>query len=446
MTRYEGPPDEDFTRWALLRKGLLAYLGKDWSTASSAFARLAEVAPDAATRSQAWYWRGRALAPLARPAEAREALQRAGTEDPLSYYDILAGQLLETPSGLASTRNVSPFERPWREIQERWIRMRVGRPFALFRPELWFEDDSPGADAPAPLGAAGSPTDAGLEEASRGRRRAFENSVSSSLLLATALRAGLGAENFEQYTAHLRDSGSLLTRLLRSEALWAKQSYGAFFGGGKSHFPSAVRIAWLLHVLGDYRNAMPFVASFKSDLMGEQEDLAFLYFIFYPKPYVSAFTDAAQRCGVDSDLLYALARQESLYQPEAVSPAGAMGLMQVLPATAARALARLQLPRSDGRNESTRLTTPEQLLDPATNLLAGACHMRHLLDRYRGDLVRAVAAYNAGEQAVDTWLARRDKIPDPPFFVEWIPYQETSDYVQKVLRNFHNLKWIYGTR
>jgi soluble lytic murein transglycosylase len=149
---------------------------------------------------------------------------------------------------------------------------------------------------------------------------------------------------------------------------------------------------------------------------------------------------------VDSDLLYALARQESLYQPEAVSPAGAMGLMQVLPATAARALARLQLPRSDGRNESTRLTTPEQLLDPATNLLAGACHMRHLLDRYRGDLVRAVAAYNAGEQAVDTWLARRDKIPDPPFFVEWIPYQETSDYVQKVLRNFHNLKWIYGTR
>jgi soluble lytic murein transglycosylase-like protein len=55
----------------------------------------------------------------------------------------------------------------------------------------------------------------------------------------------------------------------------------------------------------------------------------------------------------------------------------------------------------------------------------------------------AVAAYNAGEAAVDKWVSTRQKLEDVPFFIEFIPYAETKNYVQKVLRNYYNIKWIY---
>jgi tetratricopeptide (TPR) repeat protein len=443
-TQYQGPEGEDFTVWAALRKGLLAFLAKDFVASERAFDSLLALETEGATRSQAWYWKGRAQAAQGLAAAAVVSFQKSGQEDPLSYYDVLSGQLVSTVSGLASTPEATPFEEPWRDVQERWIRMRVGKPFALFRPELWFGDDAPGAGSPAASQTnAASPLSSGAgdalaDDALRRRRRTFENAVSSSLLLATALRAGLGVETFEKFTTHLRDSGSVFSRLLRSEALWAKQSYSTFYGSGHSHFPSAVRIAWLLHALGDYRSAIPFVALFKNELLQENEDLAFLYFIFYPKPYVAQFTEAARTCSVDADLLYAVARQESLFQPGVVSPAGAIGLMQLMPATARRVL------RTTGRPYQE--VTADDLRDPSLNTLAGACYLRDLIARYEGNLPHAVAAYNAGEDAVDTWLARRDKLSDATYFTEWIPYQETRDYVQKVLRNYANMKWIYGPR
>lgn len=425
---FRGPSDEEFQAWAALRKGLLAFLAKDFPLAVATFDSLLTLETDGASRSRAWYWRGRSQAAQGLASAAAVSFQRAGREDPLSYYDALSGQMLSSPSGLASTSEKTPFEDPWREVQERWVRMRVGKPFALFRPELWFGDDAPPA---SPEG------DSTPEDVVRRQRQAFENSVSSSLLLATALRAGLGNETFEKFSSHLRDSGSLFSRLLRSEALWAKQSYTTFYGAGQSHFPSAVRIAWLLHAMGDYRSAIAFVALFKNEILKENEDLAFLSFIFYPKPYAAQFAEAAQQCGVDVDLLFAVARQESLFQPRAVSPVGAVGLMQLLPTTAGRVLG------AKGRQDSV---STNDLFDTRLNTLAGACYLRALLERYNGSLPLAVAAYNAGEDTVDTWLARRDKLPDSPYFTEWIPYQETRDYVQKVLRNYWNMKWIYGTK
>ena len=133
-------------------------------------------------------------------------------------------------------------------------------------------------------------------------------------------------------------------------------------------------------------------------------------------------------------VLYSFARQESLFQASVKSPVGAVGLMQLMPSTAQRILK--QMPEFQN-GEKIDLT------DPATNTLAGACYLRDLLMRYQSNLAHAVAAYNAGEAAVDKWIARRQKIADVPFFIEFIPFAETKTYVQRVLRNYYNIKWIY---
>jgi len=113
--------------------------------------------------------------------------------------------------------------------------------------------------------------------------------------------------------------------------------------------------------------------------------------------------DAAVRTGLPPALVESVARVESNLQPEAVSPKGALGVMQLMPATA-QALA------ADPR-------------DPVQNIDAGARLLRELLIKYDGDVVKALAAYNAGESAVD----RYGGTP---------PYRETRDYVGKVIRAY----------
>ncbi len=117
--------------------------------------------------------------------------------------------------------------------------------------------------------------------------------------------------------------------------------------------------------------------------------------------YEPLIRDAARQFGLSPDLIHAVILAESAYRPNAKSPKGAMGLMQLMPATAQR-------------------LGVDDPWDPAQNILGGAAYLRWLLDRYSGDLDLAVAAYNAGEGAVDR---HGKKIP---------PYKETITYVKKV--------------
>lgn len=113
---------------------------------------------------------------------------------------------------------------------------------------------------------------------------------------------------------------------------------------------------------------------------------------------------AAQRHGLDPDLVRAVVAVESGFRPEAVSPKGAQGLMQLMPATAAELGVR-------------------DAFDPAQNLDAGTRHLGSLLTLYGGDVARALAAYNAGAKAVD----RSHGIP---------PFRETQEYVRRVLQRY----------
>jgi membrane-bound lytic murein transglycosylase B len=127
---------------------------------------------------------------------------------------------------------------------------------------------------------------------------------------------------------------------------------------------------------------------------------------FTQKEIDDAINKAAERHAVDPNLVRALVKVESNFNPNAVSRKGAMGLMQLMPGTA-RELA---------------VTDP---FDPQQNMEAGVRHLRGLLDSYDGDVSRSLAAYNAGAKAVD----RHKGIP---------PYAETQDYVRRITKLYGN--------
>jgi soluble lytic murein transglycosylase len=115
-----------------------------------------------------------------------------------------------------------------------------------------------------------------------------------------------------------------------------------------------------------------------------------------------------------------------------VSPAGARGLMQVIPVTG-RVLAR----QLRVRYRSNDLLNPTQSLD------FGTLYLRQLLDRYGGSVERMLAAYNAGPHRVDAWTSGRPDIPNEEF-VESIPFTETRHYVMTVLANREHYRRLYG--
>ena len=151
----------------------------------------------------------------------------------------------------------------------------------------------------------------------------------------------------------------------------------------------------------------------------------------YPWPNRAAVEAEADEFGVDALLLAALVRQESVFDVEALSPAGARGLAQLLPGTAALTARGLDV-----------TFYPEWITVPDLNLHLGAAHLAELLRRF-GRLEVAVAAYNAGPSPMRRWL-ERDGTADPDQFIELIPYPETRGYVRSVLRNRELYRALYA--
>ncbi|MCR5879974.1 lytic transglycosylase domain-containing protein [Phenylobacterium sp. J367] len=137
---------------------------------------------------------------------------------------------------------------------------------------------------------------------------------------------------------------------------------------------------------------------------------------------------------VDKALVYAITYQESRFNPQAVSHAGAIGLMQLLPESAARA-----------SGDDKLMKQPKRLFDPATNLKAGQDYLTWLMDRGVGyDILRMVAAYNGGPGAVNKALERVGRDDDPLLLIECLPAEETRDYVEKVMTAYWSYKKLWG--
>jgi len=181
-----------------------------------------------------------------------------------------------------------------------------------------------------------------------------------------------------------------------------------------------------LNEVGEYNNALRLVrARFRHQLErtgGDLEDG--LWRVAYPMGLVQ--TIKMQRADkVDPYLVAAIIREESQYDWRAVSRVGAIGLMQIMPATANSVAQQHRLPN----------VTREDLFDQETNIRIGVRYIEQLLAQFSGNVVQAVAAYNAGPIVVETWAtANRGSSEDE--FVELIPYRETRQYVKRVLRSF----------
>lgn len=142
----------------------------------------------------------------------------------------------------------------------------------------------------------------------------------------------------------------------------------------------------------------------------------------FPLPYRTPVLDSARRDGVDPAWIYAIMRQESIFQPDARSRAGALGLMQLMPATG----------RQVARELNTPLGRSSALYQPDTNIRFGTRYLRSMLDSLQGNPLLATAAYNAGPGRVRSWLPERGSI-EADLWAETIPFSETRQYVQRVL-------------
>jgi soluble lytic murein transglycosylase len=143
----------------------------------------------------------------------------------------------------------------------------------------------------------------------------------------------------------------------------------------------------------------------------------------FPTVYAQDFERAARQQRVEQNWLYAIARQESALNATVRSPAGALGLMQVMPATAELTARKAGIPYRGSAD----------LLDPATNVVIGSRYMRMMLDQFQQNRILAAAAYNAGPGRVRQWLQRLPAAVEHDRFVETIPFRETRQYVQNVL-------------
>jgi soluble lytic murein transglycosylase len=126
-------------------------------------------------------------------------------------------------------------------------------------------------------------------------------------------------------------------------------------------------------------------------------------------------------------------RAESGFNPVVKSPAGAIGLMQLMPATA-KATAR-----EKGAFDPLQLTVPDY------NIKLGTRHFRDLMKSYDGDVIYSIAAYNAGSSAVERWRKNLKGLAKDEF-IESIPYQETRDYVKKVYASAATYRQLYGLK
>ncbi|MEO8562151.1 MAG: lytic transglycosylase domain-containing protein [bacterium] len=159
------------------------------------------------------------------------------------------------------------------------------------------------------------------------------------------------------------------------------------------------------------------------------------YRVAYPVLHDDALVESARRTALDPALVAGLIRQESTWNPDAVSPVGARGLMQIMPSVGASLAAGRGYP----------LWNAALLFEPDVSLQLGTAHLAGSMHGGSESPARALAAYNAGASRVTRW-SRRPGVEDPELFTEWIPFTETRDYVRVVQRNAAIYRALYGWR
>jgi soluble lytic murein transglycosylase len=232
-------------------------------------------------------------------------------------------------------------------------------------------------------------------------------------------------DNLRYQKAQVLENGGLLDFAIQEVQAAATEDQGDWLAAETAKlYQDAGRYDGAIHV---FKRAVP--NYFAVDLPMLPRDY---WEALFPKPYWPDLKKFSSQNALDPYLVASLIRQESEFNPAAVSRANALGLMQLLP----------KVGSAVAKQEKLRHFSSDQLFTPEVNLQLGTRYFREMVDKF-GAFEYALAAYNAGTNRVDDWLGQ-GKYRDPQEFVESIPFTETREYVQAILRNANVYRQLYG--
>jgi soluble lytic murein transglycosylase-like protein/outer membrane protein assembly factor BamD (BamD/ComL family) len=185
---------------------------------------------------------------------------------------------------------------------------------------------------------------------------------------------------------------------------------------------------------------------FREFFVAGSPDLALVpidfWYIMYPFHYRQEIKTALKEgqryytTNLDPYIVAALIRTESLFYPRAISPVGAIGLMQLMPATAHRMVEKFKIKEISNIGRS-------ELFKPAINIRLGTLHFAERVNDFNGDWHPAICSYNAGIDPVQRWWKQKPKYQPLDEFFENILYLETRKYIKRVISAYDNYQWIY---
>lgn len=181
----------------------------------------------------------------------------------------------------------------------------------------------------------------------------------------------------------------------------------------------------ILYELGDYPTSVRLISKIPDKFKFPE--------LLYPYVYKDTVLKASKKLNINPYLILAVIREESRFDFLARSPAGALGLMQLMPETA----------KKEGKKIGIILKNDSEIFEPEKNILIGSFYLKKLIEEF-GNTVIAIAAYNAGEKAVSSWL-KNNSYNDIDEFLEDIPYAETKEYVRRVLASYFEYLRINNT-
>jgi len=194
-------------------------------------------------------------------------------------------------------------------------------------------------------------------------------------------------------------------------------------------------VSHLLHRRGEHYSVLKVIANYYLPHLvtlevGEHP----LWKLAYPRPYWSQLKIFANQAGIDPYFALAIMREESHFDPQALSSSKAMGLMQLMPATA----------KFVAQKKKIKLNQKDEIFNPELNIRLGTLYLGSLSDRFKSELIHTSGSYNAGPHNMIKWINRwRGKSMDT--FVEQIPFSETRGYVKRVFRSYKLYKQIYSS-
>ena len=228
-----------------------------------------------------------------------------------------------------------------------------------------------------------------------------------------------------------RRGAELLRRGLDS---LAAREFSALKWGRKSE--TKPLFGYLYHLAGNHVQAVKNLRYHGQTQLGERPKLDNLemWKVAYPLAYEGLIRKNARRYRIPPLLLFALVREESGFEAKVESWANAYGLAQIIYPTARRMARALKI----------RNFRKGMLLNPAINLRIGAAYLKDLLRKFGGDVCLAIAGYNAGHKNVFRWLRRFGRLPREEF-VEQITFQQTRNYVKRVIHSYAIYRYLYAS-